>query len=72
MLTKHPKKTAHVALPKETPAFFCANCGAVSLEAEVARSVPDPEDGSRCYGARFPGLSSADADLLKRFVWAER
>jgi hypothetical protein len=44
----------------------------ISLEAEVARSFPDPEDGSRCYGARFPGLSSADADLLKRFVWAER
>ena len=44
----------------------------VSLEAEVARSFPDPEDGSLCYGARFPGLSSADADLLKRFVWAER
>ena len=32
MLKKHPKKTAHVALPKETPAFFCANCGAVSLD----------------------------------------
>jgi predicted RNA-binding Zn-ribbon protein involved in translation (DUF1610 family) len=22
----------HVPLPKETPAFFCANCGAVSLD----------------------------------------
>ena len=32
MLNKHPKKTAHVTLPKETPAFFCANCGAVSLD----------------------------------------
>ena len=32
MLKKHGKKKAHVALPKETPAFFCANCGAVSLD----------------------------------------
>ena len=23
----------HIPLPKETPAFFCANCGAVSLDA---------------------------------------
>ena len=24
--------TKHVPFPKETPAFFCANCGAVSLD----------------------------------------
>lgn len=23
----------HVTMPKETPAFFCGNCGAVSLDA---------------------------------------
>ena len=27
---KEEKK--HVPVPKETPAFFCANCGAVSLD----------------------------------------
>lgn len=26
------KEKKHVPLPKETPAFFCANCGAVSLD----------------------------------------
>ena len=33
MLKKH-KQASHVALPKETPAFFCAICGAVSLDPE--------------------------------------
>ena len=26
-------KTEHVPLPKETPAFICAHCGAVALDA---------------------------------------
>ncbi len=34
MLKKNPKPTTHVALPKETVAFFCATCGAVSLDPE--------------------------------------
>jgi len=41
----------------------------VSLEAAVARSFVDPEDGSRCYGARFVGLSAEEQTVLKRFVW---
>lgn len=45
--------------------------GRVSLEGEVARSFVDPEDGSRCFGARFVGLSAEDQTVLKRFVWAE-
>jgi hypothetical protein len=32
MLKKKPTPTGHVPLPKDTPAFFCANCGAVSLD----------------------------------------
>jgi len=44
----------------------------VSLESEVARVFPDPEDGAPCYGARFVGLSAAEEDVLRRFVWAER
>lgn len=24
----------HIPFPKETPAFFCANCGAVALDAK--------------------------------------
>lgn len=27
------KITQHVPLPKDTPAYFCGNCGAVSLDA---------------------------------------
>lgn len=34
MLKKKEKQKTQVALPKETPAFFCANCGAVSLNAD--------------------------------------
>ena len=33
MMKKREQKKEHVALPKETPAFFCANCGAVSLDS---------------------------------------
>ncbi|HWR98176.1 MAG TPA: PilZ domain-containing protein, partial [Candidatus Methanoperedens sp.] len=52
--------------------FYIPNAGErLTLEAEVARSFPDPEDGSSCYGARFVGLSDADVGLLRRFVWAE-
>ena len=31
-----PEQTVkkHVHFPKETPAFFCANCGAVSLDSQ--------------------------------------
>jgi len=29
----------HVPLPKDTPAYFCANCGAVSLDANNLCSV---------------------------------
>jgi len=43
----------------------------VSLESEVARSFADPQDGTRCYGARFVGLSADEHQVLKRFVWAE-
>lgn len=31
-MKKRPRKKEHVPLPKETQAFFCANCGAVSLD----------------------------------------
>ena len=41
----------------------------ISLEGVVARSFADPEDGSRCYGARFVGLSAEEQAVLKRFVW---
>lgn len=30
MMKTTPKK--HVPLPKDTPAYFCGNCGAVSLD----------------------------------------
>lgn len=43
----------------------------IALETEVVRSFLDPEDGARCYGARFVGLSAGDQETLKRFVWAE-
>jgi len=43
----------------------------VSLGADVVRSFADPEDGSRCYGSQFVGLSPEEHQLLKRFVWAE-
>lgn len=43
----------------------------VSIEGEVMRSFVDPEDGSRCFGARFTGLSAEERELLRRFVWAE-
>ena len=33
-MKKREKKKKHVPLPKETPAFFCANCGAVSLDPD--------------------------------------
>ncbi|HEY5999879.1 MAG TPA: PilZ domain-containing protein [bacterium] len=53
--------------------FYVPGAGQrVALEAEVARAFPDPEDGSTCYGARFAGLSPAEEDVLRRFVWAER
>lgn len=29
------EKKAHVPLPKNTPAFICANCGAVALDAKA-------------------------------------
>ena len=35
MLKKHGKKKAHVALPKETPAWVCAKCNKVSVNAEL-------------------------------------
>jgi len=43
----------------------------VSLDGEVARSFVDPEDGSRCFGARFVGLSAEEQQVLKRFVWGQ-
>lgn len=33
-MKKRQRKLKHVPLPKETPAFFCAGCGAVSLDPE--------------------------------------
>ncbi|HEY5999880.1 MAG TPA: hypothetical protein VI078_11365 [bacterium] len=33
MVKKHAQKS-YDKLPKDTPAFFCANCGAVSLDPE--------------------------------------
>ncbi len=32
-MKKREQKKEHVKLPKETLAFFCANCGAVSLDS---------------------------------------
>lgn len=43
----------------------------VALEGEVVRDFADPEDGSRCFGARFLGLSTDEQLVLKQFVWAE-
>lgn len=43
----------------------------VSLSGEVARAFADPGDGSRCFGARFVGLSADEQEVLKRFIWAE-
>jgi predicted RNA-binding Zn-ribbon protein involved in translation (DUF1610 family) len=34
MLKKPAKPASHVALPKETRAFLCAECGAVSLDPQ--------------------------------------
>ncbi len=35
----------HIPVPKETPAFFCANCGAVALD-QNEDSPPQPEVGA--------------------------
>jgi len=43
----------------------------IALEAEVARSFADPEDGSTCFGARFVGLSAEEQRVLERFVWGQ-
>jgi hypothetical protein len=43
----------------------------VSLEGEIVRAFPDPDDGSGCFGARFVGLSADEQQVLKRFVWGE-
>jgi hypothetical protein len=52
--------------------FFVPGAGSrISLEAEVARSFVDPEDGSGCFGARFVGLSANEQQILKRFVWGQ-
>ncbi|MDP2166895.1 MAG: PilZ domain-containing protein [Thermodesulfovibrionales bacterium] len=40
----------------------------VSLEAEVARSGVDPDDGSAYYGARFINLTHKDKEILSGFV----
>ena len=33
-MKKNQSAKKHVPVPKETPAFFCANCGAVSLDSD--------------------------------------
>jgi len=43
----------------------------IFLEAEVARTFADPEDGSDCFGARFVGLSAEEQRVLERFVWGQ-
>lgn len=64
MLKKDGKQRAHVPLPKETPAFFCAECGAVSLDPERICKVqgkgtkadwcgiPDHNPPRRCANSR--------------------
>ena len=45
MLNKNRHQAAHAALPKETPAFFCANSNKVSVNAESPcepRQMPRP------------------------------
>ena len=33
-MKKRRQESEHIPLPKETTAFFCANCGAVSLDPD--------------------------------------
>jgi len=45
MLKRHSRQTAHVVIPKETPAFFRAKCNEVSVNAELLceqRAIPKP------------------------------
>jgi len=41
------KINKHVPLPKETPAFFCGNCGVVSLYAGNIMQPPGQAEKSR-------------------------
>ncbi len=53
MSEKRPP-SKHVPLPKETPAFICANCGAVSLDREGICKVQGKGKKADWCGTRDP------------------
>jgi predicted RNA-binding Zn-ribbon protein involved in translation (DUF1610 family) len=60
--------TKHVHLPKDTPAFFCGNCGAVSLDAN---GICNPQ-GKVLRGDWCGSKSSRKAEFCHNAVHNER
>ena len=70
MLKKQGKPRMYVPLPKETPAFFCANCGAVSLDPNSICKVGGKWTKGDWCGIRDPRLPQQCHNRVHNVRWS--
>lgn len=69
-MKKREKEQKHVPLPKETQAFFCAGCGAVSLDADSICKVQGRGTKGDWCGTRDPQPTNPCRNRVNNVRWA--
>jgi len=69
-MKKREKKKTHVPVPKETPAFFCANCGAVSLTPDGVCKVQGRGKKADWCGTKDPQPRHPCKNSVHNLRWA--
>ena len=69
-MKKREKKKKHVPLPKETQAFFCANCGAVSLDGDSICKVQGRGTKADWCGTKDPKPPRPCRNRVHNVRWA--
>ena len=66
---KKKQRKKHVPVPKDTPAFFCANCGAVSLDSQSICKVQGRGTKADWCGTRDPRPAQPCQNRVHNVRW---
>jgi predicted RNA-binding Zn-ribbon protein involved in translation (DUF1610 family) len=68
-MKKRDREKAHVPVPKETPAFFCAGCGAVSLDPDSICKVQGKGTKADWCGTKDPSPPRHCKNRVNNLRW---
>ena len=68
-MKKREKQQTHVPLPKDTPAFFCATCGAVSLDRDKICKVQGQGTKGDWCGTKDPTPPRTCQNRVNNIRW---